>query len=149
MSLPKLFTLAALVLSTSPASAGETGDRGLVGTWQPMAAETHYADATVLIFNEEGRFAALVAQSPEAESNGLATTSGTWTLGEDGGEVVLELDQPSQGRTPGSSVFVQMLLLEDELHPYPGMEDRSPVAAIVWRRALEALASGQEERASR
>jgi hypothetical protein len=50
-------------------------------------------------------------------------------LGEDGGELELTLDPPTRASTSEERRFVQMLLLGDELHPYPGLEDRSPVAS--------------------
>jgi hypothetical protein len=137
--------LAALALSVAPAAAGE---RGPIGSWQPLAAEGRYTDATMLVFDEVGRFAALVAR-PVSRPNGLTVASGSWTLSEDGGELVLTLDPPTRAGTPGERRFVQMLFLGEELRPFPGMRGRSPVAATAWRRIEGALASGMEERAAR
>ncbi len=142
---------AAIALSVSTALAGD--QQGAGGTWLPVAA--HYSDHTVLILGDNGRFAALVASNRQAadggtgDPDGLDAASGTWALAEDGGEVVLAFDNLSARPAPGATRFVQMLLLGDELHPYSGMEDRSPVALTVWRRGEDALASAPEERAAR
>lgn len=145
MSLWRYLLLATLAFSVVPAAAGE---RGPVGTWEPLAAEGRYADATMLVFDEAGRFAALVAR-PVSRPDGLTVASGSWALSEDGGELVLTLDPPTRTGTPGERRFVQMLFLGEELRPYPGMRGRSPVAATAWRRMEGALASGLEERAAR
>jgi hypothetical protein len=55
-------------------------------------------------------------------------------LSEDGGEVVLTFDY-GRREVPGAAVYLQMLLLGAELHPYPGMEERSPIAATSWQKA--------------
>lgn len=134
MSLLKIAALAA-VLSASPALADD-----VVGAWHPMTGDTGHADWTVLVFNHEGRFAALVAHG----SGGLDTAGGSWTLGEDGGELVLAFDDPQAGEAPGTARYLQMLLLGGELHPYPGMASRSPLAETAWRRA-----DGSQDTASR
>ena len=134
MSLLKIATLAA-ILSASPAFADN-----VVGAWQPMTGDSGHADWTVLVFNGEGRFAALVAPGPGR----LDTAGGSWTLGEDGGELVLTLDDPSAREAPGTARYLQMLLVGDELHPYPGMAGRSPLAETAWRRA-----GGSQDTASR
>jgi hypothetical protein len=143
----------AIALSAPTALAGEA--RGPAGTWQPDAVETHFGDRTVLILGDNGRFAALVARKPEAsvgeavDADGLDAASGTWILAEDGGEVVLTFDNSSARPAPGTTRFLQMLLLGDELRPYPAMEGRSPIAANSWRRIDDALASTSGERAAR
>lgn len=70
----------------------------------------------------------------------LDAASGSWMLGEDGGEVVLAFDSRTAKEVPGTTLYVQMLLLDDQLHPYPGMAGRSPVAATTWHRVDEAVA---------
>ena len=116
-----------------------------VGAWQPMAADARYSDRTVLMFSEEGRFAALVAH----DSRPLNAASGSWMLADDGGELVLAFDDGQTRRKPGTTRYLQMLLLGGELHPYPGTERRSPLAATSWHRVDDAFSSGAVDRASR
>lgn len=157
MSLMK-YTLAAVLLSASSVLAGETPEPDPAGAWRPVAAEALYASGTVLVINGAGRFAALVARRPTGLRHDdtlplpvaaeparpaaelvvpdeLNAASGRWTIGEDGGEVVLVFDNPSAEEKPGSTLYLQMLLIDDELHPYPGTSNRSPIAGTIWRRA--------------
>lgn len=140
MSLLKIATLAA-VLSTSPAFSEDARDHDVVGAWQPVTADTGYADWTVLVFNGEGRFAALVAHGLET----LDAAGGSWMLAEDRGELVLAFDNSQAEEAPGTTRYVQMLLLGSELRPYPGMAGRSPLAETAWRR----VDGGYGEQASR
>ena len=130
MSLPRCVTVAVLVLSAASAFADDARNQCPVGTWQPRVTEARAAGPTVLIFNEAGRFAALVAH----RTGSLHSASGTWTLQDNGGEVVLAFDEPPAKYLLGTSRYLQMLLLGDELHPYPGTSYRSPLAATSWRR---------------
>lgn len=139
MSLLKFATLAAAILSAASAFADDVRDHDVVGAWQPVPAS--YADWTVLVFNGEGRFAALVAHG----TGTLDTAGGSWTLAEDGGELVLAFDNPATPDAPGTARYLQMLLLGSELRPYPGMAGRSPLAETVWRR----VDVGPGEQASR
>ena len=145
MPLLKCITLAAFIVTASSAVADDARDQGLVGAWKPSATDAHDNEWTVLVFNDAGRFAALVAHGPES----LDAASGSWALAEDGGEVVLAFDNRSTKPRPGTTRYLQMLLLGDELRPYPGMANRSPIAATSWHRVDDAFAAGPEDRASR
>jgi hypothetical protein len=145
MSLLKFAALAAALLSTAPAFADDARDRHVVGAWQPLTADARYSDQTVLVFGGDGRFAALVVDDPDT----LDTASGSWMLAEDEGELVLTLDTRSSQKAPAPTRYLQMLLLGDELTAYPGMEDRSPIAATPWRKVDDAFVEGSGKRASR
>ena len=140
MSLSKFASLiaAAVVLSAATAHAGDHPRAG--GVWRPAVENADYSDRTVLILGSSGRFAALVERHPASETalpeaDRLAAASGSWALYEDGGELGLTFDNPAAQAAPGTTLYLQMLLLGDELQPYPGLEGRSPIAATAWRRS--------------
>jgi len=154
MTLSKHISLAvaAIALSTAMAHAGD--DRGAVGTWSPLVEDARYFDRTVLVLGKGGRFAAFVAGRPApethlSESDSLYAAAGSWELHEDGGELVLTFDNTAAKSAPGTTLYLQMLLLGDDLQPYPGMEDRSPLAATAWRRSEDTPGGWPESRASR
>jgi hypothetical protein len=135
--------LAALMLAASHARAGDGEAPKLAGTWGPATAEIGRSDPTVLVFAPTGRFAALVSGEE------LDVARGSWNLGEDGGEVVLAFDGPSGAQGPGTTRYLQMLLVGDELRPYPGMADRSPIARASWRRIDEVVVGSSDGPAPR
>jgi hypothetical protein len=145
MSLLKFAAVATALLSAASALADDARTQDVLGAWQPRSADVSYAPWTVLVFSEDGRFAALVTDGPGK----LDPVSGKWMLAQDQGELVLAFDNPSVRQAPGTTRYLQMLLLGDELAAYPGMEDRSPIAATPWRRVLDASSSGPERRAAR
>lgn len=124
---------------------GETSSRGVVGTWVPHPME-HHSVRSAMIVGSDGRFAMIVAPRENREKktgavDGLNAVSGSWELADDGGELVLTLDNHLPRNVPGTTRYVQMLLLGDELRPYPGMEKRFPIAATSWLRANDERAA--------
>lgn len=145
MSLLKYMTLVAVSFATTMPVAA---DQRLIGVWHPITVEADHADWSVLVFSHDQRFSALTARDTNqltsddliavAVSESSSRTHAEWvstvvsgvvTIGVDGGEVVLAVDG-----TPGRARYVQMLLLGNELHPYPGMVERSSIATKSWRR---------------
>ncbi|WP_152529677.1 hypothetical protein [Aliihoeflea sp. 2WW] len=108
----------------------ETTNPGAVGIWLPHPVEG-YSARSVMIIGSDGRFATFVAPREDGKrtkggADGLNAVSGSWDLADDGGEFVLILDNHLSRKMPGATRYLQMLLLGDELYPYPGMENRFP-----------------------
>jgi hypothetical protein len=143
---------------TAEGSAGQSHGEAVVGAWKPGQAEA--PGWALLVFDRAGRFSMLAARAPhgtnsryeqnfpsfptviaEPERCGQHTTicssteilSGSWSLGIDGGEVVLSFDNWQPGH-PSWTRYLQLLLIGDALHPYPDMRGRSPVASTSWLR---------------
>lgn len=163
VSLAAALTLSVAASSPlAPALASErdirSGIETLVGAWKPAQADA--PGWALIVFDRGGRFSMLAARAPHAltsrygekfpslpaapadpEKCGMSaaicssteTLYGSWTLGIDGGEVVLAFDgwEPTH---PSWTRYLQLLLVGDELRPYPGTRGRSPIASTSWLR---------------
>ena len=126
----------------------EAGSPGAVGIWLPHPVGD-YSARSVIIIGNDGRFAALVGLEEEGKGmegsvDGLNAVSGSWELADDGGELVLTLDNHLSRNVPGATRYLQMLLLGDELLPYPGTEQRFLIAATSWLRSKDEHAEFSE-----
>lgn len=150
-ALAAVFALTATLVCTPPIVASEA----LVGVWKPSASNAADTSWALLVFTLEGRFA-LFSVRPSAPSSAIletlpdeqrhaaasvslpmmGTVSGTWLLAEDGGEVVLNFDTWSS-TDPAWKRRLQLLLIEAELRPYPGMRGRSPIAGTSWQKVTD------------